>query len=187
MRWIMLGPPGSGKGTQAKKLAAACGADHLSTGDMLRAEVASGTELGRAARAFMDRGDLVPDDLILKMIAGRLESLGNGSGFILDGFPRTEAQAIALDRMLETMGWPVDQVVLVRVGDAEIKSRLAGRARAEGRADDTEDVIDRRLEVYRKQTEPLIAYYRGKGMLAEVQGEQPIEAVYGELKQLTEL
>ena len=116
MRWIMLGPPGSGKGTQAKKLAAAFGADHLSTGDMLRTEVASGTELGRSARAYMDRGDLVPDELILKMIAGRLELMSNGHGFILDGFPRTEAQAVALDKMLDAMKRPIDRVVLVKVG-----------------------------------------------------------------------
>jgi adenylate kinase len=182
----MLGPPGSGKGTQAKKLAAAYGANHLSTGDMLRTEVASGTELGRAAQMFMDQGDLVPDELILKMIAGRLRSLGNGTGFVLDGFPRTEAQAVALDRVLDSIGRAVERVVLVRVGDAEIKSRLAGRARSEGRVDDSEDVIARRLEVYRKQTEPLIAYYRAGGRLAEVVGERPIDVVYGELKKLAD-
>ena len=182
----MLGPPGSGKGTQAKKLAAAYGANHLSTGDMLRAEVISGTEIGRAAQAFMDRGDLVPDELILKMIAGRLESLGNGTGFVLDGFPRTEAQAVALDRMLDSIGRPVERVVLVRVGDSAIKARLAGRARSEGRVDDSEDVIDRRLEVYRKQTEPLVAYYRAKGRLAEVVGERPIDVVYADLQKLAD-
>lgn len=182
----MLGPPGSGKGTQAKRLAAAYGAEHLSTGDMLRTEVASGTGVGLAARVLMDRGDLVPDDLILKMIAGRLESLGNDAGFILDGFPRTEAQAVALDLTLDSIGRTVDRVVLVRVGDAEIKSRLAGRARSEGRTDDTGEVIDRRLDVYRRQTEPLIAYYRRKGQLAEVEGEQPIDAVYSELKKLAD-
>lgn len=181
-----MGPPGSGKGTQAKKLAAAYGADHLSTGDMLRAEVASGTELGRQAQAFMNRGDLVPDELILKMIAGRLESMGNGASFILDGFPRTEAQAAALDQMLAAINRPLDRAVLVDVGDEEIKSRLAGRARQEGRADDTEEVINRRLDVYRKQTAPLIAYYRGKGRLSEVFGERTIEVVYGDLKKLAE-
>jgi len=180
----MLGPPGSGKGTQAKKLAADYGANHLSTGDMLRAEVASGTEIGRAAQKYMDRGDLVPDELILKMIAGRLESLGNGTGFVLDGFPRTEAQAVALDRMLDSIGRSVERVVLVRVGDAEIKARLAGRAQSEGRVDDSEDVINRRLEVYRKQTEPLIAYYRAKGRLVEVTGERPIDVVYADLQKL---
>jgi len=152
---------------------------------MLRAEVASGTDTGRAAQAFMNRGDLVPDDLILKMIAHRLESLSNGTGFILDGFPRTEAQAVALDRVLDEIKRPIDRAVLVRVSDAEIKSRLAGRARKEGRADDTEEVIDRRLNVYREQTEPLIAYYRSKSRLSEVSGERPIDTVYADLQKLT--
>ncbi len=184
MRWILLGPPGSGKGTQAKKLAAAYGAAHLSTGDLLRGEVAAGTELGRSAQSYMDRGDLVPDDLILKMIGGRLQSLSNGAGFILDGFPRTKPQAVALDRLLASLGKPVERAVLVNVGDVEIKARLAGRARAEGRVDDAEDVIDRRLRVYRQQTEPLVQYYREKGNLAEVGGEQPIDVVYRELEEL---
>ncbi|MEW5875722.1 MAG: adenylate kinase [Candidatus Zixiibacteriota bacterium] len=181
MRWILLGPPGSGKGTQAKRLAAAHNAAHLSTGDLLRAEVAAQSELGKTAKAFMDRGELVPDDLILKMIRARLEHMTNG-GFILDGFPRTIPQAEELDRMLEEIGEPLDCAVLVSVGDDEIKARIAGRARLEGRADDTAEVIERRLQVYRSQTEPLVEYYRRDGRLVEVNGEQDIDRVYQDLE-----
>ena len=183
MRWIVLGPPGSGKGTQAKRLAAARKASHLSTGDMLRAEVARGTAIGREAKAFMERGELVPDDLIIRMIRSRLQG-GNGKGFILDGFPRTRIQAEELDQMLEEIRVRIDRVVLVRVGDEEIKKRLASRAVLEGRPDDTEDVILRRLDIYREQTEPVVAYYRDDGRLAEVEGEQTIDQVYRDLEKL---
>jgi adenylate kinase len=182
MRWILLGPPGSGKGTQAKKLADRYGALHLSTGDLLRAEVAAGSDVGRAANAYMERGDLVPDQLILEMIRGRLAALPNGAGFILDGFPRTETQAVELDRMLESMDLAVDHAVLVDVGDPEIKKRLSGRARLEGRSDDTETVIERRLDVYRRQTTPLIAYYDQRGLVVRIDGEQPIDAVFAGLE-----
>jgi adenylate kinase len=183
MRWILLGPPGSGKGTQAKRLAAAHNAVHLSTGEILRAEVSSGTELGKTAKAFMDRGELVPDDLIVKIIRARLEKMTNG-GFILDGFPRTIPQAEELDRMLSEISVPLDTAVLVDVGDDEIKARLAERARLEGRADDTAEVIERRLQVYRNQTEPLVAFYRRDGRLVEVDGEQDIDSVYRDLERV---
>lgn len=184
MRWVLLGPPGSGKGTQAVKLAAAFGATHLSTGDILRAEVKAGTALGQAAQAFMDRGELVPDQLILDMIRERLSVLGNGDGYILDGFPRTEPQAEGLDRMLDELGQALERVVLVDVSDEEITRRLAGRAAAEGRADDTDEVIRRRLEVYRAQTAPLIDYYRRRSLLAELNGEQSIDEVFTALESL---
>lgn len=184
MRWVLLGPPGSGKGTQAKKLAAAHGALHLSTGDILREEIAKGTKLGQDAKTYMDRGDLVPDDIILGMIRDHLPSGTNGKGFILDGFPRTEAQARELDKMLQSNGVPLDRIVLVDVGDDEIKTRLKGRAAQEGRADDNEDVINRRLDVYRSQTEPVVRYYRKDGRLTEVAGEQPIDRVFRDLEAL---
>jgi adenylate kinase len=184
MRWILLGPPGSGKGTQAVRLADAFNALHLSTGDLLRKEVAEGTKLGKTAKGFMDRGELVSDELILGMIRGRLETLDNGAAYILDGFPRTEAQAEGLDQMLSELGQTIDRAVLVDVGDEEVTQRLAGRAKAEGRADDTEDVIRRRLEVYREQTAPLIEYYRSRDLLSEINGEQSIDTVFADLKVL---
>lgn len=185
MRWIILGPPGSGKGTQAKKLAEAHDVYHISTGDILRAEVETGTELGMAAREFMDRGELVSDQLILDMIRNRLSDLAQDRGFVLDGFPRTEAQANGLDDMLAETRQSVDRVVLIKVGDAEIVHRLALRAEKEGRSDDSADVVTRRLDVYRRQTAPLIDYYNSRGLLVELNGELPIDAVYAELEKLT--
>jgi adenylate kinase len=180
----MLGPPGSGKGTQAKKLAAAHKAVHLSTGDILRAEVALGSEVGAEAKRYMEAGELVPDTLIVRMIRARLEQEGNGKGFILDGFPRTRAQAEQLDVMLKEIGATIDRAVFVDVGDDEVKKRLAGRAAIEGRTDDTDKVIERRLQVYRDQTKPVIGYYQEKGCLTEVEGEQTIDEVYQDLEKL---
>ncbi len=184
MRWILLGPPGSGKGTQAKRLADKYQVAHISTGDMLRAEVAASTVLGRQAQAYMDRGDLVPDTLILEMIRERLRELGPTPGFVLDGFPRTTQQADGLCNMLRGVGSELDRAVLVDVSDAEITRRLSGRSRVEGRTDDESGVILHRLEVYRKQTAPLIAYYERIGLLARVNGEQPIDGVFVELQNL---
>jgi adenylate kinase len=184
VRWILLGPPGSGKGTQAKRLADKYQVAHISTGDMLRAEVAAGTTLGRQAQAFMDRGDLVPDTLILEMIRQRLKELGPTPGFVLDGFPRTTQQADGLCKMLRGMSSELDRAILVDVSDDEILKRLLGRARLEGRTDDESGVVLHRLEVYRKQTAPLIAYYERLGLLTRVNGEQSIDGVFGELQSL---
>lgn len=184
MRWILLGPPGSGKGTQAKKLASSYNAAHISTGEMLRAEIAAGSPLGQKARQYMDRGDLVPDGVILEMIRERLTGLNGGRRFVLDGFPRTTEQADGLRRMLEEMDLSLDRVVLVEVSDEEIHKRLCGRARLEGRSDDAHQVVARRLEVYRNQTAPLVAYYEQLGLLAHVNGEQSIESVFGALQEL---
>ena len=184
MRWILLGPPGSGKGTQAKRLADKYLVAHISTGDMLRGEVAAGTVLGRQAQAYMDRGDLVPDTLILEMICERLKQLGPNPGFVLDGFPRTTQQADGLGKMLRELSSELDRVVLVDVSDAEIMKRLSGRSRVEGRADDESGVILHRLEVYRKQTAPLIAYYERLGLLTRVHGEQSIDGVFVELQSM---
>lgn len=159
-------------------------AAHLSTGEILRAEVSGGTELGKKAKTYMDAGDLVPDQLILDMIRARLSAMGPNPSFILDGFPRNTVQADALARMLDDMGISLDRAVLVEVSDREIKTRLVGRARMEHRSDDNDDVIAHRLDVYRKQTAPLIEYYERRGLLARIQGEQSIGEVFGEMEKL---
>ncbi len=170
-RLLLLGPPGAGKGTQAKRLATALGIPHVSTGDMLRLAVSEGTELGRKVEAIMAAGELVPDDLMIAVVEDRLARSDAQCGYLLDGFPRTAAQADAL------AGDAIDGVVLLEVSDAEIVSRLIRRAEQEGRTDDTEDVIRRRLEVYREQTAPLIGLYQERGMLHEVDGVGSVEEV----------
>ncbi len=184
MRWILLGPPGSGKGTQAKRLATKHRVAHLSTGDILRAEVTAGTELGKRAKTYMDAGDLVPDQLILDMIRRRLAAMESKSEFILDGFPRNTVQADALNRMLDELNLPLDRAILVEVSDTEIRKRLVGRAELEHRSDDSRDVIAHRLEVFRKQTAPLVEYYERRGLLARLNGERSIDAVFDEMEKL---
>jgi adenylate kinase len=179
-RIVLLGPPGSGKGTQAKRLAEKFGYLHLSTGDMLREEVKNGTELGRQAQAIMEKGELVPDNLIIAMIKARLGTTGDG--IILDGFPRTVAQAEALDKMLTESGQAIDRSLLVDVSDEEVTQRLLGRAKIEGRSDDTPEVIANRLGVYKRQTEPIVNYYSGKSLLTRVNGEQEIAQVFADLE-----
>ena len=183
-RWVLLGPPGSGKGTQAKRLAETHGATHLSTGDILRAEIAAGSDLGRAVAAHVEQGDLVPDAFIIAMIRERLGKFRVDRGFVLDGFPRTIAQAGELGSMLADLNLALDRAVLIHVGNAELRKRLAGRARLEERSDDSERVIGRRLHVYRTQTAPLIAYYEARDLLSRVDGEQTIEAVFADLERL---
>jgi adenylate kinase len=174
MKVVFLGPPGAGKGTQAIKIAEKSNVPHISTGDILRAAVKEGTELGKLAKEYMDKGELVPDDVIIGIIRERLsQSDVRERGFILDGFPRTLPQAEALDKMLSELNMPLDKVVYLNVDDEEIVKRLLAR----GRADDTEEVIRNRLEVYRKQTAPLIDYYSEKGILAEVFGVGEIDEI----------
>ena len=170
-RLLFLGPPGAGKGTQAQQLAASQGLLHLSTGDLLRAEVAAGTPLGQEAEAVMARGELVSDALVLAIVRSRLE--GHTGGWLLDGFPRNVAQADALAALLEQLGQQIELVVLMELDDAVLVQRLLAR----GRADDNEAVIRHRLEVYRQQTEPLIAYYRERGLLAPVEAAGTVEAI----------
>lgn len=179
-RVVMLGPPGSGKGTQAKRLAERFGYLHLSTGDMLRDEVKRMTTLGRKAKDIMERGELVPDELIVAMIQSRLSSANDG--IILDGFPRTVAQADALERMLAGADEGIDRAILVDVSDAEVARRLVGRAEIEGRADDTPEVITNRLEVYKRQTEPIVTYYSTRGLLTRIDGERTIDRVFADLE-----
>jgi len=204
VRVAFLGPPGAGKGTQARDLAREWRVPHIATGDMLREAAAAGTPLGLEAKRYMDRGALVPDDVIIGMIADRLRQSDAQSGFLLDGFPRTIAQAEGLERLLKDLGQPLDRVIYFDVGEPELTRRLTGRRvcracghsfhvvsnppRREGvcdacggelyqRADDSEATVRNRLNVYRKQTAPLLDWYTGKGLLASIRGEGTIEDI----------
>ncbi|MCW3032412.1 MAG: adenylate kinase [Solirubrobacterales bacterium] len=207
---ILLGPPGAGKGTQAERLRDDFGLAHISTGDMLRAQVAEETELGRAAKRYMDAGDLVPDDVIIDMIIGRVGDPDAADGFLLDGFPRNEAQAEALAKALKERGRRLTGALLIDVPDDVVVQRLAGRrtcvknashiyhvdfdppkhegvcdqdgARLVQRDDDQEDTIRRRLEVYHSQTEPLIAYYDRAGLLRRFDGTRSADEVHDHIR-----
>ena len=177
-RLLFLGPPGAGKGTQAARLCEQHGMKHLSTGDLLRAEVAAGTDLGNEAKAVMNRGELVSDALVLAIVKGQLGALGDG-GWLLDGFPRNVAQAEALEPLLTEIGQPLEAVVLLELDDAVLMERMLSR----GREDDNEDVIRHRLEVYRDKTAPLIDHYRQKGQLISVEAQGSIEAITDRIQQ----
>ncbi|NJL48129.1 MAG: adenylate kinase [Leptolyngbyaceae cyanobacterium SM2_5_2] len=179
-RLIFLGPPGAGKGTQAKMLSEDCGVPHISTGDILRAAVAEGSELGKKAENYMSAGELVPDELILDLIRERLHQPDAQAGWILDGFPRNVPQAEFLSKLLEQISQPVDFVINLDVADEVIVARLLNR----GRQDDEESVIRNRLEVYRAQTEPLIEFYRSRQQLVSVDGSQTLETVRASLQQV---
>ncbi len=208
MKLVMLGPPGAGKGTQAKKLAEVIGVPHISTGDIFRRNIMEKTPLGKKASVFMDRGDLVPDEITVAMVEDRLGQADCGDGFILDGFPRTVPQAVELDKMLENMDTTLNGVVEIVVGDGEILHRLLNRracpvcgriyhlifnppcrentcdddgATLIHRSDDTREVIKNRIAVYKEKTGPLVDYYRNSGKLLQVNGEQPIEGVLREV------
>jgi adenylate kinase len=213
MNIIFLGPPGAGKGTQAKILVEKYGIPQISTGDMLREHVAKGTELGLKAKEYMEKGQLVPDEIILGMVKERLSQADAQKGFILDGFPRTVAQAEALDKILEEMGKKIEFVLALIVPDEELVTRLTGRrtckncgmmyhikfkpSKVEGkcdacggelyqRADDNEETVRNRLKVYHEQTAPLIEYYRKKGVLFEVDGNKSIEEITQQLINILE-
>jgi adenylate kinase len=177
LRLVVLGPPGAGKGTQAVKLAERFACADVATGDIFRANVASGTELGRAAQEYMDRGDLVPDEVVIAMVMERLAEGDCTSGFVLDGFPRTVNQAEALDRRLAGLGTPLEAALSFEVTEEELLRRLAGRAAAQGRADDAEQTIRHRLEVFAIKTRPLIDYYRHRRLLTMVDGVGRVEEV----------
>jgi adenylate kinase len=170
MRLIIMGPPGAGKGTQAKYIAEHFKIPAISTGDIFRANVTKGTPLGIEAKRFMDAGDYVPDEVTNLMVRNRIDEPDAEPGFLLDGYPRTLSQVEELDGMIKFTGHQLDAVVVLTVDQEEIVSRLLQRAQVEGRADDTEDVIRRRQEVYAEQTEPLIEVYRDRGLLVEADG-----------------
>jgi adenylate kinase len=176
-RLLLLGPPGAGKGTQAQRLVAKLGVPQVSTGDMLRAAVAAGSPVGRQAQAYMDRGELVPDAVVIGVAEERLRQADAADGFVLDGFPRTAAQARALDALLRKLGRGLERVVSIRVDDDVLVERLLRRSSLEGRSDDSPETIRNRMRVYREQTAPLIEHYRGQGVLVEVDGLGSVEDV----------
>ena len=184
---VILGPPGAGKGTQGKLISAEVGLPHINTGDMFRAEVAAESELGRRIRAVLDAGDLVPDELTIEMVRTRLGQEDTLGGFVLDGFPRTLAQAEALDRLLEELDRGELSVVLdFHVSDEVAVERLVGRQAREGRSDDTRETIQHRLDIYHEKTEQLVGYYRNKGILVGIHADRPIEEVFREVQQVLE-
>jgi adenylate kinase len=183
---LLLGPQGSGKGTQGKLIAAEYGVPHVATGDMLRAAMAAGTELGRQVRPIYDSGGLVPDDLMIALIRERLSEEDAREGFVLDGFPRTMAQAEALEEMLREIEHDLDVVFELQVPDEVGRERMLKRAAEEGRTDDTPEAIDERLRLYHEETKPLIEYYRTRGNLVGIHGDRPVNQVFAEIQRTLE-
>ncbi|MSW69532.1 adenylate kinase [Nocardioides lacusdianchii] len=177
MRLILMGPPGAGKGTQARFVADHFGVPAISTGDIFRANVSQNTPLGVEAKGYMDAGEYVPDEVTNRMVRNRIDEEDARPGFLLDGYPRTLAQVTELDGMIGFTGHQLDAVVVLTVDPEELVQRLLQRAQTDGRADDTEDVIRRRQEVYSEQTEPLIGVYRERGILIEVDGMGEVDDV----------
>ncbi len=187
MNLLVLGPQGSGKGTQSTRLASAHGIPHVSTGEMFRAAITEGTELGLRVEPILATGELVPDDLTVALIRERLAKPDAERGFVLDGFPRNLAQAEALDAMLDEIGRVLDAVLFFELPDEVAVERLLGRARDEGRDDDTPEAIARRLEIYHEQTEPVVERYRATGKLVPLHAARSIEQVAGEIEEALEL
>jgi len=183
---VILGPPGAGKGTQAKRISAEAGIPHIATGDMLREAMDNATEMGVRIKPIYDAGDLVPDDQMIELIRERLSVSDTTEGFILDGFPRTVAQAEALDRALEEIDRELTAVLFFQVPDELAVERLHVRALQEGRTDDTPEIIRHRLEVFHKRTEPVVEYYRSRGILVGIHAERPIDAVFAEVQEVLE-
>ncbi|HEV8232180.1 MAG TPA: adenylate kinase [Thermoanaerobaculia bacterium] len=181
MRVIFLGPPGSGKGTQAKLLAERLEIPAISTGDMLREAVRQGTALGRRAQAIMEAGELVPDDLVIDLARDRIAAPDARRGFLLDGFPRTTEQARALDRLLKGNGEALNAVINLLVPEKTLTERMLGRAALEGRSDDRPETVAERLRVYREKTAPLVEHYRAAGILKDVDGSGEIFEVAGRI------
>jgi adenylate kinase len=183
---LTLGPQGAGKGTQAKRISVEYAVPHVASGEILRAEMAAGTELGLRVKDVYDRGDLVSDDLMIELIHNRLEQPDTESGFILDGFPRTTVQAKALDSILADIGRAFSVVFALQISDEVAFKRLRRRAAIEGRADDTDTAIRRRLDNYHRETEPLIEYYRVRGSLVPIHGDGSENQVFAEIQRALE-
>ena len=183
--YIIFGPPGAGKGTQASPLAKRYNLKHISTGELLRAEIAEGTPLGIQAKALIEKGNLVPDEVVEGMIASAFGKYRDVDGFLLDGFPRTLSQAAELDEMLQARGEGVTAVISLMIPDEVVKERIAGRALLENRPDDASDaVVEQRIATYHRQTEPLIEFYKGKGVYHEVDSLGSIEEVAENIRNL---
>jgi len=180
---LLLGPQGSGKGTQAKRIEAVYGIPHVSTGEMFRAAISTGTELGREVEPILAAGSLVPDELTIALIEARLGEDDAQEGFVLDGFPRTLPQAEALDALLSAIGRDLDAVLFFDLPDATARERALGRAREERRADDTPEVIDRRFEIYHQDTEPVVERYRTTGKLVPLHAGRTPDQVFAEIQQ----
>jgi adenylate kinase len=178
----MVAPPGAGKGTQASRLAAHYGIAHLSSGDLFRREIAAGTPIGQVAEAYLKRGDLVPDQLVLEVLGPHVLEAAAQGGYVLDGYPRTLAQAEEAYEVASRLeGIELQAVVHLEVSRTELLRRLLARARADGRVDDTEAVIRHRLAVYDNETAPMLEFYAGRGLVVEIDGEQPIDTVFSDI------
>lgn len=179
---LIFGPPGSGKGTQSVRLAEKFNLTHLSTGDMLRAEIAAGTDLGKRMSSIMSKGELVPDEVVIEMIANKVDSTKGSAGFLFDGFPRTVAQTIALEKMLNERDMKIDGMLVLEVEHEELVKRLVLRADRSGRPDDKDPaVIENRIDVYKEKTEPIINYCRERGLYQPVNGMGTIDDIFGRL------
>jgi len=187
MRIVLLGPPGSGKGTQAALLVKQLGIPHISTGALLRDAAERGTELGLQAKALSDKGELVPDNVISDMLEERLRHDDVTKGFILDGYPRNLAQAGSLDILLERLNQPVEEAILIDIDAEQIIKRIAKRAQQEGRADDTEETVRNRLRVYAEQTAPVADYYAERGLLTRVLGDGTVDEIFQRLLSILNL
>lgn len=183
---IIMGPPGVGKGTQAKALAQENGWVQLSTGEVFRDHIRRGTDLGRRVKAYLDGGEYVPDDVTIRMVRAKLEDISPSTRVLFDGFPRTVAQAQALDRLASEMGRQVSAVLLLDAPREELVARLNGRATAEHRADDTPEIIANRLEVYEEQTRPVISYYEDRGLVKRVSGVGTVPEITARLREAAE-
>lgn len=182
----LFGPPGAGKGTQAKRIVEKYNLAHLSTGDMIRKEIAEGTELGMMAKDIISRGELLSDEFVVKLIENSMANAQGVKGFLFDGFPRTVAQAEILDRMLEKEGTPLKGLICIHVPFEELKRRMLERARIEGRADDNEEAIEKRFREYNEKTVHVARHYQKKGVHIDVEGNRPVDEVFGSIAKAIE-